>query len=1139
MYGQGQKPIIELAKNQDTLKIIKYDSFKIPKPQKVDFINNRYKAEISTSTPISFQEMDLINDPALRFEDLEVSIEVVPAGYPKLTRAIQPSRKIDASYDIRYLNQEHGLPTLDLLAIFKDSKGMLWMSIRNGGIIRYDGHYFSEYGVEQGFRGKWIRGIHEDKDGNLWFSDDMMSSFAIKYDGKTFSYYSYEGSVGGFYPDITENRNGDLFFATSHGLIIFNGSEFQIGLRDQYIFNIGIDKQDYLWIHEKNGIYRLKGNDLHRLDEGSYLVDQEIVSFLVGSKNEIWLSTRDKFGKYDIKKIHNDSIMSYRNPELFKNQSLILEEIGMNDVLWLHMPNGLIKFDGAYFEQITQNEGMTFDRCIDVEADSNGVVWAIGYVTGLNILREGTINFTGPPNFHHVESIFTDSHKRVWFGIRHKGLFSFEGSELYKYNIQPELNYKVNEIFEDASGRVWFNSWYAGALCLDGDSIVRYDLPDDSKGSFNSISEQANGDLWFGTLRAGLYKYDGKSFVHYNIRGHDEPNVNYLNVNKIFASIVDANDRVWFATNEGISVYDNGKFEDYSTIVDLKGAIPYSLFEDMTGNIWIGTNGDGLFKFDGTNSSNYTIEDGLTSNKIEALSGSESGGLWIGTTSGVNYIDHENLTMKEPEKPVILTFNRNEGMRGLSVFSNGLTEDNSGNLWVGTSESLTRISPQIISNTEAPVVTLLNVDYKNNSMLNSEIQNDSSKVTDIPFSENQSYYNVPSELNIPYKSNRLNFNFTAIDWSGPYDIQFQTQLVGLDNSWNPMSSSAEASYSLLPYGNYIFKVRAIGHIGVWSETISFPFTIHPPWWHTWWARTIYGILFILFMLGIIRMRTRILFQQKEQLEDEIKKRTLELKKTQVQLIQSEKMASLGQLTAGIAHEMNNPVSFTQTSSYALDQDLHDIKQLIEKYRTYIHNSKEDTSEIEEFESSIDFNFLIKEINQSISDIKEGTKRTSEIVNNLRKFSYRDHTEKEPADIHQGIDATLNILKSRFSNNINLIKNYDSSAGLLTCHMGQINQVFMNLISNALDAIDEKGEIIITTKNLGNSVLISIKDNGEGIAKEVIKNIFDPFFTTKKIGKGVGLGLSISHGIIKNHGGTISVDSTPGKGAQFDIVLPKS
>ena len=222
----------------------------------------------------------------------------------------------------------------------------------------------------------------------------------------------------------------------------------------------------------------------------------------------------------------------------------------------------------------------------------------------------------------------------------------------------------------------------------------------------------------------------------------------------------------------------------------------------------------------------------------------------------------------------------------------------------------------------------------------------------------------------------------------------------------------------------------------------------------------------------------------------------------------------------------------------MDQDLKDIKQLIEKYRGFIKKSKASTKEIEEYEKNMDVEFLLNEIHQAIEDIKEGTKRTSEIVKGLSEFSHIDHEKMEPADIHNGIDTTIGLLKSKFNPKIKITKNYDRSIGLINCHIGQLNQVFMNLLINALDAIGTEGEIVITTKPVGDQVLISIKDNGKGIPEELKNKVFDPFFTTKKIGDGTGLGLSISHGIIKNHNGTITVNSVAEKGTVFEIRLPK-
>jgi len=303
-----------------------------------------------------------------------------------------------------------------------------------------------------------------------------------------------------------------------------------------------------------------------------------------------------------------------------------------------------------------------------------------------------------------------------------------------------------------------------------------------------------------------------------------------------------------------------------------------------------------------------------------------------------------------------------------------------------------------------------------------------------------------------------------------------------------------------------------------------------------------GMTLLLIILLYVYNRFRVTHEQKLIIavqNEEITTAMETLRVAQSQLVQSEKMASLGQLTAGIAHEINNPLNFIFSSSHALSKDLEDLNELNVKYREALFEGSILSEEILEFEKSIDYEYLQKALKEEINGIKEGTRRTSKIVKGLRVFSYEDQVQMESDDIHIGIDVTLSLLHSRISENVRITKSYDQSIGEIKCHLGGLNQVFMNLLVNALDAIDDK-------------VMISVKDDGPGIPKEVQEKIFDPFFTTKKVGEGTGLGLSISHGIIENHGGIIEVKSPPagqkgeearpdpvgrGKGSEFVIELP--
>jgi signal transduction histidine kinase len=273
--------------------------------------------------------------------------------------------------------------------------------------------------------------------------------------------------------------------------------------------------------------------------------------------------------------------------------------------------------------------------------------------------------------------------------------------------------------------------------------------------------------------------------------------------------------------------------------------------------------------------------------------------------------------------------------------------------------------------------------------------------------------------------------------------------------------------------------------------------------------------------------------------------TLEkLQSTQSQLIQTEKMSSLGQLVAGIAHEINNPVNFIQGNlSYAQTYSNDLLKLINELQEPHASNP----AMIEQMMTAIDFDFLQSDFPQVIRSMKMGVSRIQEIVLSLRNFSRLDESEFKSVDLHQGLASTLLILQHRFKvthehPEIKLTKQYDPTLPKIECAAGLVNQVFMNLISNAIDAMESAGvaqpEIQIWTAQQDNGIQIRIIDNGTGIPADIQSRLFDPFFTTKPVGKGTGLGLSISYQIItEKHGGKLECHSTPGVGTEFSVWLP--
>jgi PAS domain S-box-containing protein len=278
-----------------------------------------------------------------------------------------------------------------------------------------------------------------------------------------------------------------------------------------------------------------------------------------------------------------------------------------------------------------------------------------------------------------------------------------------------------------------------------------------------------------------------------------------------------------------------------------------------------------------------------------------------------------------------------------------------------------------------------------------------------------------------------------------------------------------------------------------------------------------------------------LTRKNEQLEEALRRSN----EMQAHLILTEKMASLGQITAGVAHEIKNPLGFVKSNVDPLKRDINELLMLLEKYDSIVRGQKiqDFFSEIETLKSELDFNNLVKEIHLLLSGVKEGADRTAEIVKSLGKFSRAGEEKLGMGDIHDGIESTLTLLSGEIGSAISIEKDYGDLPEI-ECFPGKLNQVFMNILSNAIQAIDLKGNIAIKTGFDGLNVHVSISDSGKGMTEEVKKRIFEPYFTTKEMGKGSGLGLAISYNIVSQHNGKIIVNSEVGKGTEFFLYLPE-
>jgi signal transduction histidine kinase len=415
-------------------------------------------------------------------------------------------------------------------------------------------------------------------------------------------------------------------------------------------------------------------------------------------------------------------------------------------------------------------------------------------------------------------------------------------------------------------------------------------------------------------------------------------------------------------------------------------------------------------------------------------------------------------------------------------------------------------------------------------------------LSDIKFDNITPFYPLPENLVLPYNHNSITFDFVAIEPARHFLVRYQYMLEGYDRDWRPVTDKTSATFGNIYEGTYTFKLKARSPDGVWSEPITYSFRVLPPWYRTWWAYTVFGALLIGGIWGFVQYRSRRLRREKRLLEEKVTHRTnqlsrslQELKETQTQLVQREKMASLGELTAGIAHEIQNPLNFIHNFSELNTELIEELKQEIDK------------GNIQEVKKTA------YEIKGNQEKITQHGRRVDAIVKGMLQHSRTSTGYKEATDINALADEYFRLsfhgLRAKDKSfNANMKTDYDTSIGKIAIVPQDIGRVVLNLINNAFYAVDEKKKsgienyeptVSVSTKKLNGKIEIKVADNGIGIPQKILDKIFQPFFTTRPTGQGTGLGLSLSYDIVKAHGGELKVNTKEGEGSEFMIQIPLS
>ncbi len=554
-------------------------------------------------------------------------------------------------------------------------------------------------------------------------------------------------------------------------------------------------------------------------------------------------------------------------------------------------------------------------------------------------------------------------------------------------------------------------------------------------------------------------------------------------VGSLFFIQQDDKGRIWFRSETGFG-YLNSTFtqvERHFEYKKLKISVDNfnQFYSDKNGNIWLTTD-NGLIQFNPATGAvkHFGFERGLQGNRFAENYKGPSGKLYYMGTGGVNIFDPENI-QTNPYLP--------------KMEFTGLRLDGKSIIF-GEKAAI-----------QKPIV-------------------------------------VADKITVGPETDAIAIDFAALHFAGSNNNQYQYKLQGFDKDWRDGGAIGNATYTNLPPGDYTLFIKGSNLDNVWSDgSQSIAITILPPWWRTWWAYAGYGLLFLFIlwrvhlyqqMITIRRERERTQQRELEQAK-EIEKAYKELKSTQAQLIQSEKMASLGELTAGIAHEIQNPLNFVNNFSEVSNELMEEMTEELDK------------GDIEEAKA------ISADIKQNLEKINHHGKRASNIVKGMLEHSRTSTGQKEPTDINALCDEYLRLayhgFKAKDINfNATTETHFDPTLPKIEIIPQDIGRVILNLINNAFYSVNEKSKsstegyepiVTVSTNKLDSKIEIKVKDNGTGIPQKIVDKIFQPFYTTKPTGQGTGLGLSLAYDIVKAHGGELKVETKEGEGSEFIILIP--
>lgn len=1028
-------------------------------------------------------------------------------------------RCYNQNYLVHHYSGSDGLPSTTVRDIAQDHAGRIWFATR-AGISCYDGLTWKNYALSEDLPVHSFFAIAVDRQNRI---------FALADDGYSISVFYHQGNLDAPWKHIEIQRIGNAGLMEMTSLRLVEQGDFPVVAVGTARHGLFIRK-DNRWnnITEKNGLLSSTINGMIYLGDKLFVATEEGLSVIkIGKTISIDNSLHREiaFPSKEIKGISIEEKGKYPDCRL-KNT-----KIWVCGLRWI-----------GYFEEnhtqltVYQAKYLTWEKMkkICLQPDYRCGVY-LGQMQRLQYfnINAGSLEHTGTDKgliSDGANALFIDFEKNVWVACD-RGVSKITGrifSNLQK--IHGLLEDEVTAVLEYKPGKFALGH-NTGITFYDGKDFSSIRLPHEERFRIpvcRALDMQSDSKLnvWAALAWAGLAKIDTRQRVtRYGPKDGLPENIICL--------WVDNKDNVWLGTQFGIYYHQPGKGFELRNPGKYGKVSARRLYGSRGQLRYIASHNSGLYVHRANRWQNYRVPGNENVNNVFSVKKDSRGRLFVGTMAGLYILDREKLKKFKAgdfyvDRPVyfILEDGRNrlwfgtnkgvirwdgkkkkqysvaEGLSGQETNRAAGLVDSKGRVWIGTNHGLSIYNEEFDDGETfqpAPKIQLLYVDVFDKK---------------IPLTET-------NPIRLTATENTIEFFFRGISFIDEKKLYFKSKLAGFDKEWSPEKyfSNQVIRYTSLPAGNYRVFLKARNSQGIWSEVISSPAIYIPePFYRQWWfylsAFLAIGFLFY----GVFRF-----FSQKRNtalLERKVKERTSQLQKMQQQLIQSRKMEAVGTLAGGIAHDFNNILGIIAGNSEIILDDL--------QKGTPAHESAE--------------------------TILSAAERAAGLVRQILTFSRQSSQKRQPLKLSVILEEALKLLRASLPASIEIKQHIHSEENFVMADHVQVNQVIMNLGANAAHAMRERGGVLEVSLDKihldaeeankyndlkpGSYLRLTVSDTGQGMTNQVKKRIFEPFFTTKKTGEGTGMGLSVVHGIVKGHGGDITVHSEPNRGTTFHILLPQ-